>query len=85
MSACVVLAWCLLALMAAAGVRGPDHPVAQANTSTATSISTANSSTPLTLASDSVTARALGTQGPAPVPSYRRAPAGPRHLDRAAR
>jgi LysM repeat protein len=69
MSACVVLAWCLLALMAAAGVRGPDHPVAQANTSNATSISTANSSTPLTLASDSVTARpALGTRGPARYP-----------------
>jgi LysM repeat protein len=66
MSACVVLAWCLLALMAAAGVRGPDHPVAQANTSTATSISTANSSTPLTLVSDYATARpALVTHGAA--------------------
>jgi LysM repeat protein len=66
MSACVVLAWCLLALMAAAGVRGPDHPVAQANTSTATSISTASSVTPLILVSDSVTARpALVTHGAA--------------------
>ena len=57
---------CLLALMAAAGVRGPDLPVAQANTSTATSISTANSGTPVILVSDSVTARpALVTRGAA--------------------
>jgi LysM repeat protein len=66
MSACVVLAWSLLALMAAAGMRGPNHPVAQANTSTATSISTASSSTPLTLVSESMTARpAIVTPGPA--------------------
>ena len=66
MSACVVLAWCLLALMAAAGMRGSHDPVAQADTSTATSSSIANSTTPLILASDSVTARpALVAHGPA--------------------
>ena len=66
MSACVVLAWCLLFLTAAIGTRGPDHPAAQANTSTATSISTGSSGIPLILASDSVAARpALVTHGPA--------------------
>jgi LysM repeat protein len=66
MSACVVLAWCLLALMAAVGMRGSHDPVAQADTSTATSSSIASSSTPLILASDSVTARpALVARGPA--------------------
>jgi LysM repeat protein len=45
MSACVALAWCLLALIAAAGTRGPDHSPVQANTSTATSISTVTSTT----------------------------------------
>jgi LysM repeat protein len=79
MSACVVLAWCLLALMAAVGMRGAHHPVAQANTSTATSSSIANSRTPLMLASDSVTAtpasvadgpaRSRATAGPAPHPA----------------
>jgi LysM repeat protein len=66
MSACVVLAWCLLAVMAAVGMRGSHDPVAQANTSTAASSSIANSSTPLILASDSVSARpALVARGPA--------------------
>ena len=50
MSACVVLAWCLLALMAAAGMRGPSYPAAQANTSTA-------SNTRVILTSESVTAK----------------------------
>jgi LysM repeat protein len=59
MSACVVLAWCLLALMAAAGMRGPDHPAAQANTSTA-------GNTQVILTSESVTAKtARASSGPA--------------------
>jgi LysM repeat protein len=59
MSACVVLAWCLLALMAAAGMRGPDHPAAQANTSTA-------SNTQVILTSESVIAKtARASSGPA--------------------
>ena len=49
MSACVVLAWCLLALVAAASTRGPDHPATQANISIA-------SSTQAVLTSESVTA-----------------------------
>ena len=52
-SACVVLTWYLLPLMAVAGSRGPEHPV-QASISTATSISLA-SSTQAVLASESVT------------------------------
>ena len=61
MSACVVLAWCLLALIAAAGTRGPDHPAVQANTSIASS-----SSTQAVLTSESVTAaNARATAGPA--------------------
>ena len=43
LSACVVLAWCILHLVAVAGSSGPGRPVAQANISTATSISTAAS------------------------------------------
>src|SRR5882724_10495865 len=59
MSACVVLAWCLLALVAAAGTRGPDHPAAQANISIA-------SSTQAVLTSESVTAaNARAGAGPA--------------------
>jgi LysM repeat protein len=59
MSACVVLAWCLLALVAAAGNRGRDHPVAQANISIA-------SSTQAVLTSESVTAaNARAAAGPA--------------------
>jgi LysM repeat protein len=49
MSACVVLAWCLLALVAAASTRGLDHPATQANISIA-------SSTQAVLTSESVTA-----------------------------
>ena len=56
MSACVVLAWCILPLAAMVGLRmaGP----AQANISTAASISTASTtSTPVILTSESVTAK----------------------------
>jgi LysM repeat protein len=42
MSACLVLAWCLLPLAAVAGLNGPGHPVAQPSTRTAVS-STATS------------------------------------------
>jgi LysM repeat protein len=59
MSACVALAWCLLALIAAAGTRGPDHP-AQANTSTVTSISTTASISTVTSTS---TAASVSTPG----------------------
>jgi LysM repeat protein len=52
-SACVVLTWYLLPLMAVAGSRGPEHPV-QASISTAASTSLA-SSTQAVLASESVT------------------------------
>jgi LysM repeat protein len=75
LSACVVLAWCLLALVAAASMRGPSNPVAQANTSTATSTSTAGStstasSTRVILASESVTAvNAKVTAAPAARPA----------------
>src|SRR5882724_6171674 len=59
MSACVVLAWCLLALVAAAGARGPDHPAAQANIGIA-------SSTQVVPTSESVTTEnARVTAGPA--------------------
>jgi LysM repeat protein len=56
MSACVVLAWCILPLAAVVGFRVPG--LAQANISTAAKISTASSiSTPVILASESVTAK----------------------------
>ena len=60
MSACVVLAWCILALIAAAGTRGPDHP-AQANTSTATSISTTASISTVTSTSTAASVSTLGS------------------------
>jgi LysM repeat protein len=60
MSACVVLAWCILPLVAAAGSQGPDHVVAQPSISTPASTSIAStsiaSSTRAVLASESVTA-----------------------------
>jgi LysM repeat protein len=56
MSACVVLAWCILPLAALVGLRIPGP--AQANISTAASISTASTtSTPVILTSESVTAK----------------------------
>jgi LysM repeat protein len=56
MSACVVLAWCILPLAAMVGLRIPGP--AQANISTAASISTASTtSTPVILTSASVTAK----------------------------
>jgi LysM repeat protein len=56
MSACVVLAWCILPLAAMVGLRIPGP--AQANISTAASISTASTtSTPVILTSESVTAK----------------------------
>ena len=56
MSACVVLAWCILPLAAMVGPRTPGP--AQANISTAASISTASTtSTPVILTSESVTAK----------------------------
>ena len=62
MSACVVIAWCILPLAAMVGLRIPGP--AQANISTATNISTAAStstasttSTPVILTSESVTAK----------------------------
>jgi LysM repeat protein len=56
MSACVVLAWCILPLVAMVGLRIPGP--AQANISTAASISTASTtSTPVILTSESVTAK----------------------------
>jgi hypothetical protein len=56
MSACVVLAWCILPLAAMVGLRIPGP--AQANISTAASISTASTtSTPMILTSESVTAK----------------------------
>ena len=56
MSACVVLAWCILPLAAMVGLRIPGP--AQANISTAASITTASTtSTPVILTSESVTAK----------------------------
>jgi LysM repeat protein len=56
MSACVVLAWCILPLAAMVGLRIPGP--AQANISTAASISTASTtSTPVILTSESVTVK----------------------------
>jgi LysM repeat protein len=56
MSACVVLAWCILPIVAMVGLRIPGP--AQANISTAASISTASTtSTPVILTSESVTAK----------------------------
>jgi LysM repeat protein len=56
MSACVVLVWCILPIAAVVGFRVPG--LAQANISSAANISTASStSTPIILASESVTAK----------------------------
>ena len=60
MSACVVLAWCLLALMAAAGMRGPNYPAAQANTSTASNIQVILTSESVTAKTAAVTAHPAG-------------------------
>jgi hypothetical protein len=73
MSACVVLAWCVLPLTAMAGFRtsGPSHASGSTavSISTVTSISTARSTTPVILASESVTAKAARAAGPAQRPA----------------
>ena len=59
MSACVVLAWCMLPIVAVLGSREPGHPAAQANISIA-------SSTQLVLTSESVSVKtAKATAAPA--------------------
>ena len=59
MSACVVLAWCILPIVAVLGSREPGHPAAQANISIA-------SSTQLVLTSESVSVKtAKATAAPA--------------------
>ena len=73
MSACVVLAWCVLPLTAMAGFRtsGPSHASGSsaASISTVTSIGTARSTTPVILASESVTAKAARAARPAQRPA----------------
>src|SRR5690349_17831131 len=68
MSACLVLAWCILPLAAVAGLSGPGHLVAQPSTGTAVSSTAASvaSTTRAVLAGASAPAAATGVTAARP-------------------